>query len=100
MATICNKETSWKKELQWSTSILTKTMELLKTRLYKTRNKRQTHPIHIWFLGRNACLVFGECMSFRVMVINATYKQYFSYIVVVSFIGGGNSNQSIIFLLY
>jgi len=29
-------------------------------------------------------------MSFRVMVFNATYKQYFSYIVAVSFIGAGN----------
>jgi hypothetical protein len=32
----------------------------------------------------------AENKGVQVMVFNATFQQYFSYIVVVSFIGGGN----------
>jgi hypothetical protein len=35
-------------------------------------------------------MIFVCGLSFKAMVFNATLQQYFSYIVAVSFIGGGN----------
>jgi hypothetical protein len=39
-----------------------------------------------------ACPIRLTATWVRVRVFNATFQQYFSYIVVVSFIDGGNRN--------
>jgi len=36
--------------------------------------------------------IYIRCMFYGFMVFNATFQQYFSYIVAVSFIGGGNGS--------
>jgi hypothetical protein len=42
-------------------------------------------------------MIFACGLSFKIMVFNATLQQYFSYIVAVSFIGGGNHRLVIVF---
>jgi len=47
------------------------------------------HQVTFW-CDDDICFVLDQLETRVVMVFNATFQQYFSYIVAVSFIGGGN----------